>query len=282
MKAHQGQYPVACMCRLLDVSASGYYAWRRRGPSLRQRRDAELTEKIRQIHEASKGTYGAPRIHRELVEDGYRVSRKRVARLMKADGLQGVTRRKWITTTQREPSAQPAPDQVQRDFSSTAPDQTWVADLTYIPTWSGFLYLAVVLDVWNRRVVGWATATHMRSDLVVQALDMAVAQRRPDGVVHHSDQGSQYTSDAFRRRCAELGVERSMGSVGDAYDNAMVESFFATLKCELIHRCCFHTQEEARQALFQYIEGWYNTRRRHSALAYQTPIGYGMDTRIAA
>jgi len=270
------------MCRLLNVSTSGYYAWRRRSPSLRQRRDAALTEKIREIHQASNGTYGAPRIHRELVEDGYRVGRKRVARLMREAGLQGVTRRKWITTTRREPSARPAPDQLQRDFTATAPDQTWVADLTYIPTWSGFLYLAVVLDVWNRRVVGWSTATHLRSDLVVQALDMAVTQRRPDGVVHHSDQGSQYTSDAFRRRCLELSVERSMGSIGDAYDNAMVESFFATLKCELIHRRCFHTQEEARQALFQYIEGWYNTRRRHSALGYQTPIGYRMDTRIAA
>jgi len=282
VKANQEEFPIAALCRRLDVSTSGYYAWARRGPSARARRDAALLERIRQLHTASGGTYGAPRIHRDLVEEGHRVGRKRVARLMREAGLRGVTRRKWVTTTQREPAARPAPDQVQRDFTATAPDQCWVADITYIRTWSGFLYLAIVLDVWNRRVVGWATASHMRSDLVIQALDMAAYQRGVRGVIHHSDQGSQYTAEAFRRRCEELGVERSMGSVGDAYDNAMAEAFFATLKCELIHRRCFHTQEEARLATFEYIEGWYNTRRRHSALGYMTPVEFDKARRMAA
>jgi len=273
---------VTTMCRLLGVSPSGYYAWRKRSPSARQRRDAELTERIKALHKASKGTYGAPRIHQALRAEGYRVSRKRVARLMREAGLQGVTRRKWVTTTQREEAARPAPDLLQRDFTATRADEKWVADITYVPTWTGFLYLAIVLDVWNRRVVGWAMAPHMRSDLVIQALEMAAGGRDVGGVIHHSDQGSQYTSDALTRCCEALGIERSMGSVGDAYDNAMAESFFATLKCELIHRSCFHTHEEARRAIFEYIEGWYNTRRQHSALGHQTPIAYGTESRMAA
>ena len=266
MKAHQGQYPIATMCRLLAVSTSGYYAWRDRAPSARQQADAVLTERIRQIHRDSKGSYGAPMIHQELLDQGVKVGRKRVARLMKAAGLQGVTRRKWVTTTQREPAARPAPDLLGRDFTASGPDQRWVADITYLPTWSGFLYLAIVLDVWSRRIVGWAMATHRRSDLVLQALEMAVQQRQAAGVIHHSDQGCQYTSKAFTDRCQLLGVTRSMGSVGDAFDNAMAESFFATLKAELVQRRCFHTPEQARRELFDWIEGWYNSRRRHSSL----------------
>jgi putative transposase len=282
VKTYQGQYPIAMMCRLLAVSTSGYYAWRTRGPSARQQQDVALTAQIRQIHQASKGTYGTPRIHQELAEKDEHIGRKRVARLMHAAGLQGVTRRKWVTTTRRDPRARPAPDLVQRDFTADGPDQRWVADLTYIPTWDGFLYLATVLDVWSRRVVGWATATQPRSELVLQALERAVAQRQADGVIHHSDQGCQYTSQAFTRRCEELGVTRSMGSVGDAYDNAMAESFFSTLKCELIHRSCFPTTAAAQEAVFEYIEGWYNTRRRHSSLGYQAPISYEKAHRAAA
>jgi putative transposase len=274
VKAHQGQYPITTMCRLLEVSTSGYYAWRDRAPSARQQADAVLTERIRQIHRDSKGSYGAPMIHQELLDQGVKVGRKRVARLMKAAGLQGVTRRKWVTTTQREPAARPAPDLLGRDFTASGPDQRWVADITYIPTWSGFLYLAIVLDVWSRRIVGRAMATHLRSDLVLQALEMAVQQRQADGVIHHSDQGSQYTSKAFTEGCRLLGVTRSMGSVGDAFDNAMAESFFATLKAELVDRRCFHTPEQARRELFDWIEGWYNTRRRHSSLGYHSPIAY--------
>ncbi len=193
---------------------------------------------------------------------------------MRAAGLRGVSRRKWVSTTQRAEGARPAPDLVERDFSAEAPDRLWVADITYVPTWAGFLYLAVVLDVFSRRVVGWAMATHLRTRLVLDALDMALVQRRPEDVIHHSDQGSQYTSIAFGRRCAKAGVKPSMGSVGDCYDNAMCESFFATLECELIDRTRFRSQAEARSAVFEFIEGWYNPRRRHSSIGYLSPINF--------
>jgi putative transposase len=193
---------------------------------------------------------------------------------MRAAGLAGVSRRRWISTTRRAERARPAPDLVERDFSSDGPDRLWVADITYVPTWAGFLYLAVVLDAFSRRVVGWAMANHLRTQLVLDALDMALWQRRPNGVIHHSDQGSQYTSIAFGNRCREGGVRPSMGSVGDAYDNALCESFFATLECELIDRRRFRSQVEARIAIFTFLEGWYNPRRRHSALGYLSPIDY--------
>ena len=202
------------------------------------------------------------------------MGRKRVARLMRAAGLAGVSRRKGVRTTQRQEDARPAPDLVDRNFTAEAPDRLWVADLTYIPTWSGFLYLAVVLDAFSRRVVGWAMASHLRTSLVLAALDMALWQRRPNGVIHHSDQGSQYTSIAFGQRCRQAGVRPSMGSVGDCYDNALCESFFATLECELIDRRRFHSQAEARMAVFEFIEGWYNSRRRHSAIGYLSPVHY--------
>jgi putative transposase len=272
--AHQGEHRVATMCRVLDVSASGYYAWQVRPPSARAQADAALLERIRAIHTRSRGTYGAPRIQAELAAQGTHVGRKRVARLLQATGLAGVSRRPWVTTTRRDPAARPAPDLVERDFTVEGPNQLWVADITYIPTWAGFLYLAVVLDAWSRRVVGWAMATHLRTELVLDALNMAVTQRRPTRVIHHSDQGSQYTSLAFGRRCEEAGVRPSMGSVGDAYDNALCESFFATLECELLDRRRFATQIAARLAVFDFIEGWYNPHRRHSALAYLSPFTY--------
>src|SRR5438105_371787 len=189
-------------------------------------------------------------------------------------GGQGVSRRKPFHTTVRDATARPAPDLVDRHFTAPGPDRLWVADITYVPTGAGFLYLAVVLDAWSRRVVGWAMAAHLRTELVLAALDMAVAQRRPTEVIHHSDQGCQYTSLAFGRRCREAGVRPSMGSVGDAYDNAMCESFFATLECELLDRERFRTQADARRAIFDFIEGWYNPRRRHSALDYLSPMIY--------
>lgn len=262
------------MCRLLEVSTSGYYAWLKRPPSQRSREDAILTDRIRWIHLRSRGTYGSPRIHAELCDEGVRVSRKRVARLMKAAGLQGVSRRKYVRTTVRQAGAHPAPDLVDRDFSADGPNELWVADITYISTWAGFLYLAVVMDAWSRRVVGWAMATHLRTELVLDALEMAIRQRRPTGVIHHSDQGSQYTSIAFGKRCREAGVRPSMGSVGDCYDNALCESFFATLECELLDRRTLRSREEARQAVFHFIEGWYNPLRRHSALGYKAPMRY--------
>jgi len=233
-----------------------------------------LIEKIRAQHKRSRGTYGAPRIHQDLAAEGILVGLKRVARLMRREGLQGVSRRKGPRTTIRKEGSRPAPDLVNRNFSATAPNKLWVADITYIPTWAGFLYLAVVLDACHRQIVGWAMATHLRTQLVLDALEMAVSQRQPKGVVHHSDQGSQYTSLAFGQRCRQAGIRPSMGSVGDCYDNAMCESFFATLECELIDRSTFRTQAEARMAVFEFIEGWYNRHRRHSALDYLSPVQY--------
>jgi putative transposase len=274
VSANQAIFSIRAMCRVLEVSASGYYAWRRRMMSVRATEDEQLQQRIRTIHLLSRQTYGAPRIHAELQEQGTRVGRKRVARLMKACFLRGISRRKSTVTTRRDRSARPAPDLVDRQFAANKPDVLWVADITYIPTWAGFLYLAVVLDVWSRKIVGWAMATHLRTSLVSAALNMALAQRSPTGVIHHSDQGCQYTSIEFGKRCREAGVRPSMGSVGDCYDNAMCESFFATLECELIDRSTFRNHDEARVAIFDFIEGFYNTRRRHSALGYQSPVQF--------
>ena len=218
------------MCRVLDVSPSGYYAWRRRAPSARSVSDAKLTAVIREVHKWSRGTYGVPRMVPELKARGHHVNPKRVARLMREAGLEGVSRRKGTRTTWRDRDRRPAPDLVERDFTADGPDALWVADITYVPTWAGFLYLAVVLDAWSRRIVGWAMAPHLRTELVLEALNMALWQRRPEDVIHHSDQGCQYTSLAFGSRCREAGVRPSMGSVADCYDNALCESFFATLE----------------------------------------------------
>ena len=262
------------MCRVLGVSPSGYYAWRSRGPSRRAQENARLVERIRVLHRASRGNYGSPNFHQDLVEEGWPVNRKRVARLMRVHGIVGVTRRRRAGTTRRDRGARSAPDLVERRFTATAPNQLWVADITYIPTWAGFLYLAVVVDVFSRRIVGWAMETHLRTELVLQALNMALWQRRPHSVVHHSDQGCQYTSLQFGRRCKEVGVRPSMGSVGDCYDNALCESFFASLECELLQRRRFRTQAEAKMAVFDSIEAWYNPRRRHSSLGRVSPITY--------
>jgi len=275
VNANQADFPVRKLCRVLQVSTSGYYAWQQRPPSPRSLDDAVLTERIRAIHAASDENYGSPNIHAELRDEGTRVGRKRVARLMRLAGLRGVSRRRsFVVTTQRDSQQRPAPDLVKRQFVADAANQLWVADMTYVPTWAGFIFLAIVLDVWSRRIVGWAIGETMTADLVLAALNMAITQRRPASVIHHSDQGSQYTSVAFGQRCAKMGVRPSMGSVGDAYDNAMAESFFASLECELIDRRSFQSKAEARLALFTYIEGWYNPRRRHSALGRISPINF--------
>lgn len=274
MRAHRAVHRVTTLCRTLRVSVSGYYAWLGRSVSARAKADAALGEQIRAIHDRSRGTYGAPRVHAELGARDVRVGRKRIARLMRAMSLMGACRRKWVGTTKRDRDARPAPDLVDRNFTAAKRDQLWIADITYIPTWGGFLYLAVVIDAWSRRVVGWAMATHLRTELVLDALDMALARRRPSDVIHHSDQGCQYTSLAFGMRCREAGVRPSMGSVGDAYDNAMCESFFATLECELLDRRRFKNQVEARMAVFDFIEGWYNPHRRHSSFDYLSPTNY--------
>jgi len=243
--------------------------------SPRAQEDLRLTGKIEAIHRRSKGVYGSPMIHAELADDhGIRIGRKRVARLMRAAGLHGATLRRFIVTTLQDSREKPSIDLVDRKFYSEGPDRLWVADITYIPTWSGFLYLAMVLDVYSRRVVGWAMETHLRTELILAALDMAIAQRRPEAVIHHSDRGCQYTSYAFGKRCQEVGVMPSMGSVGDAYDNAMAESFFATLERELLNRRRFHSQAEAKMAIFEWIEGWYNPHRRHSSIGYRSPVNY--------
>jgi putative transposase len=229
MTAHQAFHCLAPMACVLGVSPSGYYAWRKRPLSVRACADVELTARIQAIHRESRGTYGVPRVHAELAAQGIRIGRKRVARLMRGAHLHGVSRRKQFVTTRRDATAQPAPDLVNRHFQVAGPNQLWVADITYIATGAGFLYLAVVLDAWSRRVVGWAMAAHLRTELVMDALDRALRSRRPQHVIHHSDHGCQYTSIAFGLRCREAGVQPSMGSVGDAYDNALCESFFATL-----------------------------------------------------
>jgi putative transposase len=263
------------MCRVLEVSASGYYAWRRRKISVRTREDEALRVRIIAIHEQSRRTYGSPRIYAEIKGEGTRVGRKRIARLMKESGVIGVSRRKSIRTTRRDPKARPAPDLVDRKFEASGPNQLWVSDITYIPTLAGFLFLAVVLDVWSRKIVGWAMSSRLLTQVVLDALVMAVEQRRPpEGVIHHSDQGCQYTSIEFGKRCREAGVRPSMGSVGDCYDNAMCESFFATLECELLDRSRFVNRPEAELAVFDFIEGFYNTTRRHSSLGFLSPLTF--------
>jgi putative transposase len=267
-------HPVAATCRALGVSVSGFHAWSRRAPSRRSTEDAKLIARIKAIHEMSDGTYGAPRIRAELVDvDGLRIGVRHVARLMRKAGIAGVSRRRFCVTTTRDGSPASA-DLVERKFETDGPNKLWVADITYVPTWAGFLFLSVVIDVWSRKVVGWSMASHLKTDLVLAALDMAVTQRQPSGVIHHSDRGTQYTSIAFGHRCQQAGVRPSMGSVGDAYDNALCESFFASLECELLDRRGFQTHAEARMAVFRYIEGWYNPHRRHSALDYQSPANY--------
>ena len=256
MKAHQACFPIAAMARVLGVSNAGYYAWAKRPPSARAVANAALLKRIRTVHVGSRQTYGAPRVHAELREGDERHGRKRIARLMREAGLVGAShRRGGPVTTRRDAAACPAPDLVDRDFAAEAPNRLWVADITFVPTAAGFIYLAVVLDAFSRKIVGWTMANHLRTELVLDALDIAVGQRRPREVIHHSDQGSQYTSLAFGKRCQEAGVRPSVGSVGDAYDNAMCESFFSTLEAELLARRRFRNHAEARMACFSYIEG---------------------------
>ena len=257
------------------MSRSAFYEWETREPSRRAIRDAGLLEVIEGIHESSRRTYGAPRVHASLAHMGVKCGRKRVARLMRANGLQGVHRRKKGRTTIRDEYRAPAPDLVDRNFKAERPDQLWVADITYVRTWQGWLYVAVVLDAFSRRIVGWSMADHLRTELVLDAFDMAHETRKPGpGLIHHSDRGCQFTSFAFGRRCQEAGVMPSMGSRGDAYDNAMAESFFATLETELLHRVRFRNRREARLAIFDFIEGFYNTTRIHSSLGNVAPVDF--------
>jgi putative transposase len=272
-KAH---HAVSRLARVLGVARAGYYAWASRRPSARAVADAALLDQIRDIHARSRGTYGAPRVHAELrLGRDVQVARKRVARLMRATGLQGCHRRRRRGLTRRDPQAAPAPDLVERNFTPPGPDRLWVADITQQETDEGWLYVAVVLDCFSRRIVGWSMAEHLRTELVLDALDMAIAQRQPGaGLVHHSDHGCQYTSLSFGRRLRAAGLVASMGTVGDALDNAVAESFFATLECELLDRYHWPSRQALRTAVFDFIEVFYNRQRRHSTLDYRTPVDY--------
>jgi putative transposase len=268
--------PVSLACELLEVSRSGYYEWATRAPSDRELTDAFLTEKIGEIHAANRGVYGAPRIHAELrIVYGINVGRKRVERLMAAAGISGLQVRKRGRTTVRVQGVRVADDLVKRQFHPDAPDVLWIADFSYLRTWEGWLYLAAVQDAFSRRIVGWSMADHMREELVIDALQMALKRRRPDpGLIHHSDQGSQYVSLGFGLACTRAGISRSMGSVGDCYDNAVAETFFATLKKELVYRRSWPTRQELCSEVFEYIEAFYNPRRRHSTLGMLSPAEF--------
>ena len=272
----KANHPVVTMCRVLGVSTSGYYAWRKRGHSVRSQRDGQLTTVIKTIHEGTRGTYGVPRVHAELTLGyGIRCSRKRVARLMRAAGLVGIHRRRLRGITRRDPARPSYGDLVKRDFMPTSPDKLWVADLTQHRTGEGWFYLGVVLDAFSRIVVGWAMGDRPVTGLTVDSLTMAVNKRRPEsGLIHHSDHGSQYTAVAFGQALKNAGMLGSMGTVGDALDNAVAESFFATLQTELLDRRSWSTRLELRSAIFEYIEAFYNRQRRHSTLGYLNPTEY--------
>src|SRR5581483_7091203 len=269
--------PVALCCRLLGVSTSGFYEWRGRPVSLRQKADEALGETIRAIHQMSRGTYGSPRVHAELrLAAGVRCGRKRVARLMRAEGLQGIYRRRRKGCTVRDPAATPAADLVNRRFVAERPDALWLTDITQHRTNEGWVYCAVVMDVFARRIVGWSIADHLRTELVVDALDMARWRRKPKAgnTIVHSDHGTQYTSWAFGHRLRQAGLLGSMGSIGDCYDNSMIESFFGSLQLELLDRRIWTTRQELANAIFEWIEAFYNPIRRHSALGNLSPIEY--------
>jgi putative transposase len=276
VERERANHAVRTMCRVLGVSPSGYYVWRGRGVSHRTRTDRMLVERIRAIHQASRGTYGAPRVHAELkLGQGVRCARKRVARLMRQAGLTGVHRRRLHGAPRRRPERSPYPDLVQRQFTVRRPNRLWVSDMTQHPTAEGWLYLSVVIDAFSRLVVGWAMGERPTAELVINAVTMAVRNRRPGGdVIHHSDHGSQYTSLAFGQRLTEAGLVGSMGTVGDALDNAVAESFFATLQTELLDRSAWSTRSVLRMALFEYIEVFYNRQRRHSTLGHLAPLEF--------
>jgi putative transposase len=278
IEAERTCFPIQFMCRMLGVSRSGYYGWRDRPPSKRSRENTTLTEKIREIHLSSRGTYGSPRVHAELRALGTHCGRKRVARLMRQAGLRGCMRGRRKRTTRRSGRVIPANDLLRRNFVATEMDRVWVADITYVATGEGFLYLAFILDVYSRRIVGWAMENHLRTELVVDALRMAVWRRKPaPGLVHHSDQGVQYTALSFSQRLEEVGITASMGRTGSALDNAMAESFISTLKAELVSDLQFPSRQAAKTAIFEYLETFYNTRRLHSALGYRSPADFEED-----
>jgi putative transposase len=275
MAAHAGEFPVNRMGEVLNVSRSGYYDWLKREPSQRHQANETLAVAIRQVYETSRQTYGSPRIHAALKQQGIKVSRKRVARLMRQHGLAAYRpRRRHPVTTQRAPGARVAPNRVAQDFTARRPDEIWLADITYIETAEGWLYLAVVMDLFTRLIVGWSMADHLHATLVEQALLLALGRRQPTrDLVHHSDQGCQYTSDLIRDLLAEHPIQVSMSDVGNCYDNAPMESFFGRLKAECAS-APFATRAHARLVIFEHIEVWYNRQRLHSSLGYLSPAAF--------
>lgn len=278
IQAHAGEFAVALMCRVLRVSRSGYYAWKTRGPGARAREDQRLLIHIRAAFRRSNQKYGSPRVHAELRAEGIRCARKRVERLMRQDGLVARKRRRHRSTTDSAHSHPTAPNLLERRFGTEAvgaPNRVWVGDITYVPTREGWLYLAAVLDLGTRRVVGWSMRDNLESELATDALRMALLSRRPAaGLIHHSDRGVQYACGAYRDLLDAHGLMASMSRKGDCWDNAVAESFFATLEWELIDDADWHTHQEARRAIFHYIEIWYNRQRRHSTLGYRSPAEY--------
>jgi putative transposase len=278
IEAERATFPISLSARLLDVSRSGFHAWRRRPPCKRALTDAWLGERIKTIHERSRRTYGSPRVHAELRRQGVHVGRKRVERLMAAAGLSGLHKPRKGRTTIRVQGVRVASDLVERDFNPQRPDRLWASDIKEIRTWEGTLYLASVLDCFSRRVVGWSMRSDMKAELVVEALEMALSRRRPEReLVHHSDQGSQYVSLRFGQRCRQAGIAQSMGSKGDCYDNAVCEAFHASLEKDLLRRRSFPSRRQARTAVFDYIEAFYNRERLHSTLGYRSPDEFELD-----
>lgn len=280
MAEHESEFRIQRMCRVLGVGRSGYYAWCSRSASQRAQEDEVLLVKIQQEYQISRGTYGSPRIHAALQKQGVKCSQKRVARLMRLHKITGRKRQKrHPVTTQRDPGAIPAPNLLNQEFYASAPDQKWVSDITYIDTAEGWLYLASILDLFSRKVVGWAMADHMEASLVEDALKMALQQRQPEaGLLHHSDQGRQYTSVAYQNRLANAHCQVSMSRTGNCYDNAAMESFFGTLKTECVTQP-FATRAQARTAIFEFIEAWYNRQRLHSSLDYLSPMEFEQKSR---
>lgn len=276
IEQHQQQFPVATMCRVLSVSESGYYAWRKRPASQHQREDARLTTHIQQVFVDNRGRYGSPRIHAELADLGWRCSRKRVARLMREHGMDARRRKRFRPiTTRRNPAHAVAPNLLEQDFTASRPNEKWTGDITYVPTAEGWLYLAVLLDVFSRRVIGWAMSEHCDGLLVETALRMALARRKPKkDLLHHTDRGSQYTSTPYRQLLEQVDITMSMSGKGNCYDNAITESFFGSVKDECVHRSVYHSREEARQSLFEFLEVFYNRKRRHSSLRYVSPVAF--------
>jgi putative transposase len=274
VREHRQRWPVGVICRVLKVSRSGFYAWRKRRPSARARRQQELLEKIRLAHQENRELYGSPRLHRALLIDGQSVSRNTVAKLMRQAKIRARSRRRFIPRTTDSAHQKPVADnKLNRDFSAGSINRKWLADITYVPSDEGWLYLAAVLDCFSRRIVGWSMADHLETDLAADALKMALWQRRPRGreLLHHSDRGVQYASEDYQHLLSEHGIGVSMSGRGDCYDNAMMESFWATLKSELVHQRRYATRQQARQSIFEYIEVFYNRKRLHSSLGYNSP-----------